>query len=168
MKKRIHLTETGNFHIGETDVDEKCTKWIRVGITFHRYYPHSMKSCVRYLCRASAHLQISSLSFALFWTVLNALFTRIAIERNYFTESLCQCTLNVYWLLIIFINVTYITENDKLFHYNTKGKQDRSSLLSRLQKLCQWGWYNGTDNNQGIGRYGFFQRNTKGYSAESA
>ena len=26
MKKRIHLTETGNFHIGETDVDEKCTK----------------------------------------------------------------------------------------------------------------------------------------------
>lgn len=30
-----------------------------------------------------------------------------------------------------------ITENDKLFHYNTKGKQDRSSLLSRLQKLCQ-------------------------------
>ena len=61
----------------------------------------------------------------------------LTIERNYFTESLCQCTLNVYWLLIIFINVTYITENDKLFHYNTKGKQDRSSLLSRLQKLCQ-------------------------------
>lgn len=26
MKKGIHLTETGNFHIGETDVDEKCTK----------------------------------------------------------------------------------------------------------------------------------------------
>ena len=26
MKKRIHLTETGNFHRGETDVDEKCTK----------------------------------------------------------------------------------------------------------------------------------------------
>ena len=23
MKKRIHLTETGNFHIGETDVDEE-------------------------------------------------------------------------------------------------------------------------------------------------
>ena len=22
----IYLTETGNFHIGETDVDEKCTK----------------------------------------------------------------------------------------------------------------------------------------------
>ena len=37
----------------------------------------------------------------------------------------------------VFFNVTYITENDKLFHYNTKGKQDRSSLLSRLQKLCQ-------------------------------
>ena len=64
-------------------------------------------------------------------------FKFIQLERNYFTESLCQCTLNVYWLLIIFINVTYITENDKLFHYNTKGKQDRSSLLSRLQKLCQ-------------------------------
>lgn len=47
MKKRIHLTETGNFHIGETDVDEKCIKRIRMGITFHRYYPHSMKSCVR-------------------------------------------------------------------------------------------------------------------------
>ena len=60
--------------------------------------------------------------------------------------------------LIIFINVTYITENDKLFHYNTKGKQDRSSLLSRLQKLCQWGWYNGTDNNQGIGEYGFLEK----------
>lgn len=26
MKKRIHLTEKGNFHIAETDVDEKCTK----------------------------------------------------------------------------------------------------------------------------------------------
>ena len=25
MKKRIHLTETGNFHIGETDVDEKLS-----------------------------------------------------------------------------------------------------------------------------------------------
>ena len=24
MKKRIHLTETGNFHIGETDVDENA------------------------------------------------------------------------------------------------------------------------------------------------
>ena len=41
-------------------------------------------------------------------------FKFIQLERNYFTESLCQCTLNVYWLLIIFINVTYITENDKL------------------------------------------------------
>ena len=26
MKKRIHLTETGNFHIGETDVDEMCIR----------------------------------------------------------------------------------------------------------------------------------------------
>ena len=40
----------------------------------------SVKSCVRYLCRASARLQISSLSFALCRTVLNALFTRIAID----------------------------------------------------------------------------------------
>ncbi len=31
--------------------------------------------------------------------------------------------------LIIFINVIYITENDKLFHYNTKGMRDKSSLL---------------------------------------
>ena len=70
-------------------------------------------------------------------------FKFIQLERNYFTESLCQCTLNVYWLLIIFINVTYITENDKLFHYNTKGKQDRSSLLPKAAKvmpvrLIQW------------------------------
>jgi len=45
--------------------------------------------------------------------------------------------------VIIFINVTYITENDKLFHYNTKGKQDRSSLLPKAAKvmperLIQW------------------------------
>ena len=40
----------------------------------------SVKSCVRYLCRALARLQISSLSFALCWTVLNALFTRTAIS----------------------------------------------------------------------------------------
>ncbi len=26
MKKRIHLAEKENFHIAETDVDEKCTK----------------------------------------------------------------------------------------------------------------------------------------------
>ena len=25
-------------------------------------------------------------------------FKFIQLERNYFTESLCQCTLNVYWL----------------------------------------------------------------------
>ena len=31
--------------------------------------------------------------------------------------------------------VTYITENDKLFNYNTKGKQDRSSLLSMTVKV---------------------------------
>ena len=45
--------------------------------------------------------------------------------------------------LIIFINVTYITENDKLFHYNTKGMRDKSSLLSETAKaipvrLIQW------------------------------
>lgn len=34
MKKRIHLTETGNFHIGETDVDDRYTKQIMMGITF--------------------------------------------------------------------------------------------------------------------------------------
>ena len=28
----------------------------------------------------------------------------------------------------------YITENDKLFHYNTKGKRDKSSLLSETAK----------------------------------
>ena len=32
-------------------------------------------------------------------------------------------------------DVTYITENDKLFNYNTKGKQDRSSLLSMTVKV---------------------------------
>ena len=41
-----------------------------------------MKSCVRYLCCASVRLQISSLSFAFCWTVLNALFTRIAIVQR--------------------------------------------------------------------------------------
>ncbi len=45
--------------------------------------------------------------------------------------------------LTSFFNVTYITENDKLFHYNTKGKQDRSSLLSMTAKaiparLIKW------------------------------
>ena len=91
------------------------------------------------------------------------------ILQNHYAESLCQCTLNVHWFfmdnytivfmhrrepiikdcykysdeVIIYINVTYITENDKLFHYNTKGKQDRSSLLSRAAKvmpvrLMQW------------------------------
>ena len=37
--------------------------------------------------------------------------------------------------LTSFFNVTYITENDKLFNYNTKGKQDRSSLLSMTVKV---------------------------------
>ena len=37
----------------------------------------------------------------------------------------------------------YITENDKLFHYNTKGMRDKSSLLSETAKaiparLIQW------------------------------
>ena len=41
-----------------------------------------MKSCVRYLCRASVRLQISSLSFTLCWTVLNALFMRIVIVQR--------------------------------------------------------------------------------------
>lgn len=35
----------------------------------------------------------------------------------------------------VFFFVTYITENDKLFNYNTKGKQDRSSLLSMTVKV---------------------------------
>ena len=46
----------------------------------------SVKSRVRYLCRASARRQISSLSFALCWTVLFALFCRIAI--GYFIERM--------------------------------------------------------------------------------
>ena len=50
----------------------------------------SVKSCVRYLCRASARLQISSLSFALCRTVLNALFTRIAIVFGIITEGYCK------------------------------------------------------------------------------
>ena len=37
--------------------------------------------------------------------------------------------------LTYFFNVTYITENDILFNYNTKGKQDRSSLLSMTVKV---------------------------------
>jgi len=48
----------------------------------------SVKSCVRYLCRASARLQISSLSFALCWTVLNALFTRTAINLQKSAKSM--------------------------------------------------------------------------------
>ena len=50
----------------------------------------SVKSCVRYLCRALARLQISSLSFALCWTVLNALFTRTAIISCDWHEKSCR------------------------------------------------------------------------------
>ena len=35
----------------------------------------------------------------------------------------------------VFFYVTYITKNDKLFNYNTKGKQDISGLLSMTAKV---------------------------------
>ena len=40
-KKRIQAWVDGNFHIGETDVDERYTKYNCLGITFHKCYPHS-------------------------------------------------------------------------------------------------------------------------------
>ena len=48
---------------------------------FHPIY-QSVKYCARNLCRASARLQISSLSFALCQIVLPALFYWIAIEEK--------------------------------------------------------------------------------------
>ena len=75
----------------------------------------SVKSCVRYLCRASARLQIPSLSFALCWTVLIALFSGIAIGTiEIFWKIFMKNAQKKHWVKIFWHDFpwnVYITRN---------------------------------------------------------
>ena len=68
----------------QNNLPRQKTHWT-IAILQNNAFPpicQSVKYCVRNLCRASAHLQISSLSFALCQIVLPALFYWIAISGS--------------------------------------------------------------------------------------